>query len=677
MTREGSDYPELPGSALRAARRRRRRRRSTRAAATRALLSDERRARLDGGGARRAATRLTVDRPRPREASARPCRVPATRRAARPPSPDDCALALAAAAGRRVARRASPRRSGGSPTRRRRLRRGRVARRRRCAPDGALELGPRASVDADRQPRRRSGRWRVLARRSVALAGDRGRIDRWTASGGVRAVGAAAGAGQVLCLARDGDGLLAGTGPDGLVYRIAARGDTSLVRAPANATCGRWRPAGRARGTRRPARAAGCCASRAASARTVARHRREQSGVARSPTARGGAYAGGDSKGRVVHVRAGGAPRTVFDAGEDEVRALALRRRRRAVRRRRSRVPAVDAATAKTTDDARAPAARQPRRRARATVYRIVPDSAGVAVVGRRRSRSSSRWPLRSRRLRGRPGSAATGNRAGVYRARARHGARSGSRRRRAQVTALATGADGALYAATSNPARAVAAGPGAADRGELLSARARRPALRALRPAARGTATRAAGASAGDAQRQHRCAGHDVVARGARRRREDGGACPRRPARYLQWKVTLAGGTPAGRIGRDRVARAEPAAADRRRRGRAAGRGVPRRRATPRSEPVTQTLPGGQKVEYSCSRAAAPRRCASCRCGRAGCARCSGRRSDPNGDPLRSAVELRREGGGPWTEIGKDLEASTFTLGHERAARRPLSRCG
>src|SRR5262249_1708498 len=61
---------------------------------------------------------------------------------------------------------------------------------------------------------------------SVAVGGDRGRVLRFREKGGWQ-VWARLGGGQVLSLAEDGDGALAGTGPRGLVYRIAANGDTT------------------------------------------------------------------------------------------------------------------------------------------------------------------------------------------------------------------------------------------------------------------------------------------------------------------------------------------------------------------------------------------------------------------------------------------------------------------
>src|SRR5262249_57124498 len=68
----------------------------------------------------------------------------------------------------------------------------------------------------------------VLQDGGVALASGQGRIDRWEAGKGIRPW-VKLGGGQVFCLARDGNELLAGTGPHGLVYRIGSKGDTTLV----------------------------------------------------------------------------------------------------------------------------------------------------------------------------------------------------------------------------------------------------------------------------------------------------------------------------------------------------------------------------------------------------------------------------------------------------------------
>src|SRR5262245_48335010 len=93
--------------------------------------------------------------------------------------------------------------------------------------DGVLALGPRAQSSPAESL---SVIWAValLKDGSVALAGDGGRIDRWTESGGVRPW-VKLRTGQVLCLAADGDGLVAGTAPGGAIYHIGARGDTTLL----------------------------------------------------------------------------------------------------------------------------------------------------------------------------------------------------------------------------------------------------------------------------------------------------------------------------------------------------------------------------------------------------------------------------------------------------------------
>src|SRR5262245_43991270 len=99
-------------------------------------------------------------------------------------------------------------------------------------PDGSLTLGPKVQLStADSL----DVIWAIalLPDGAIAIAGERGRIDRWTASGGIKPW-VRLPAGQVLSLAVDGGrsdySLLAGTGPDGVIYRITgARGDTSVV----------------------------------------------------------------------------------------------------------------------------------------------------------------------------------------------------------------------------------------------------------------------------------------------------------------------------------------------------------------------------------------------------------------------------------------------------------------
>ena len=94
-------------------------------------------------------------------------------------------------------------------------------------PDGVIEVGPRTEQSKDDSL---SVVWAiaVLADGSVAIAGDHGRVDRWTEKGGIRPW-VLLPVGQVLSITASGEGAVAGTGPEGFIYRIGARGDTALV----------------------------------------------------------------------------------------------------------------------------------------------------------------------------------------------------------------------------------------------------------------------------------------------------------------------------------------------------------------------------------------------------------------------------------------------------------------
>ena len=80
-----------------------------------------------------------------------------------------------------------------------------------------------------------------------------------------------------------------------------------------------------------------------------------------------------------------------------------------------------------------------------------------------------------------------------------------------------------------------------------------------------------------------------------------------------------------------------------------------------PRSDAVTQTLGGGQKVEYSISLPSV-KAIRELPLWARGLRTLTWRSTDPNGDALRFRVEVRREDGGDWVEIGKDLEATLYS---------------
>ncbi|MFN8588579.1 MAG: hypothetical protein U0704_12355 [Candidatus Eisenbacteria bacterium] len=507
--------------------------------------------------------------------------------------------------------------------------------------DGVIEAGPAVrswTTDSLRAA------WAVvpMADGSVAIAGDHGRVDRWTAAGGVKPW-VKLGGGQVIALVRDGDGLLAGTGPRGIVYRIGARGDTTRVCATDERYV--W------------ALAPGANGAVWAATGTRGRLLRIEKGVARIvfdadesnlvslvADGSGGVYAGGDSRGRVFHVSASGEARTLFDAGEDEVRALA-RTSDGAIWAAALSVTAVNT-EGEDEDEAPAPV-RAPLAGGRAVVYRVAPDSAAVAWW-------TSPQPLVFALAASPQGLlAATGNRAGVFRIERANAASALLAPEQAQVTALATAADGAVWAVTANPVVLWRIGPGSAAGGELLSG------LLDTRRFARFGAARVE--ASGDVTLATRSGNSDAPdTTWSRWEPLAGGRVASPAARWLQWKATLGTG---GRLDEVSIAWREdnlPPRVDE------IGvapqaQGFRDGELGPRSEAVTQALPGGQKVEYSVTMPLnKPIR--ELPVWARGLRTLQWRASDPNLDALRFRVEIRREDGGAWVEIGKDLEASVFS---------------
>jgi hypothetical protein len=520
--------------------------------------------------------------------------------------------------------------------------------------DGSLEPGPRAvSTPLDSL----TVVWSavVLKDGSVALAGDQGLILRWRPGGNARPWARLA-AGQVLSLAADGDGVVAGTGPDGLVYRVSDRGDTTLLARTgeryvwglARADGAAWYAATGSRG--RLLRLEG------GKVRIVA-DTDESNLVSILADGRGGAFAGGDSKGRVYRAFADGSLRTVFDASEDEIRALAFGPD--------GALYAAALSTPGTTEDDKS-AEPKPVESApvggRATVYRIVPDSSAMAwwvspqplvfaLAGTGDTPGSGRGIL-----------AATGSRAAVYQVERAGAASQWLASPEGQVTALACGPAGRFYAATSNPAALWQLGPDRAPRGELLS-----QALDARRIARFGQLQWRGDAGGGRVSLSTRSGNSDEpdstwspwtpVGAGER-----GGAIRSQPARYLQWRVGFEGGSP-------RIESVETAWREQNQAPRAEdvlvspqGDAFREGELQPRLDAVTQNLPGGQRVEYSAPPATTPGQLRNLPMWARGLRTVQWRASDPNGDPLQFQLEVRPEPAGPWTLLAKDLEQTNHT---------------
>jgi hypothetical protein len=525
-------------------------------------------------------------------------------------------------------------------------------------PDGSLEFGPRASstpLDSI------SVVWAVvtLADGSVALAGDQGRVLRWSPDGRVR-TWARLGSGQVMALAPDGDGVVAGTGPEGHVYRISARGDTALVARTGERYVWGLAPAGHASwyaatGTR------GRLLLLEHGKVRILLDTDESNLVSMLGDGRGGVYVGGDSKGRIVHVDAGGAARTVFDASEDEIRGLALGPDGALYAAGLS-----SPATGEDEKDEPTPA-KTPPAGGRATVYRIVPDSSAAtwwvspqplvfALAGCGAAGHGAALP-------GTPGVlVATGNRAAVYALEAAGRATQWLASPQGQVTALVVGARGEVFAATSNPAALWRLGPERANRGEFLSM-----ALDARRIARFGRIQWRGQAEGGRVALSTRSGNTDepdttwspwsaVSGPG------QGGRTASPPARYLQWRVTLEGGAP-------RVESVETAWREQNQAPRVEdvlvspqGQGFREGELQPHLEPVTQTLPGGQRVEYSSPPASTARQLRDLPMWARGLRTVQWRASDANGDPLTYRVEVRTEPSGAWMPVARELDQPTYT---------------
>jgi hypothetical protein len=531
-------------------------------------------------------------------------------------------------------------------------------------PDGVLATGPETrssgvdSLDVV---------WALarLADGSVALAGDGGRILRWTASGGVRPW-VRLPVGQVLCLARDGDGLVAGTGPGGLVYHVGARGDTSLMARTGERYVWGLAPSGaKGRGGWIAATGTRGRLMRIQNGRvTIVLDTDESNLVSIVGDASGRVFAGGDSKGRVFVLEPDGTARTVFDASEDEIRSLAIASDGAlyAAGLSASAVTGGDSDD-KSDDSTPGPVpVTTPITGGRAVVYRIVPDSSVAAVWTSAHPLvfALAALPSAADRQSGAPGIvAATGNRAAVFALGRAPGASQWLAMPQGQVTALLADGAGGLYAATSNPAALWHLGPRRAARGEIDG-----PLLDARRIARFGRVAWYGESPNGSVRIETRSGNTDAPDTTWSRWAEPGArsrsASP--PARYLQWRLTLTGD-------RTRVNAVEVAWKEQNLPPRIddlsvapQGAGFREGELQPRVEPVTQTLPSGQKVEFSIS-TGTQRAIRSLPAFARGLRTLQWKSSDPNGDALTYKVDVRREqDGAAWISIGEDLDASSFT---------------
>jgi hypothetical protein len=508
--------------------------------------------------------------------------------------------------------------------------------------DGVLRAGPRTESFATDSL---GLAWCAVMLRdgSLAVGGDRGRVLRWNEKSGWK-VWARLGSGQVLSLAADGDGAVAGTGPRGLVYHIGPGGDTTRIASTGERYV--WGLASAGKGAWYAATGTLGRLLRIADGKShVLLDTEESNFVSLVPDGKGGVYVGGDSRGRVYQVRADGSSRTLFDAGEDEIRALALGPD--------GMVWAAGLTISAATDDPAGDDGPQPAKNpvpgGRAVLYRITPEGDGTA------------WWVASQPLvfslafANGALHAGTGNRAGLYRIERVNGASLVLAPPQGQITALVPGATGVLYAVSSNPVAVWRVGPSAGEGGELLSTvqDARRFArfgrVRAVGSGSYSFSTRTGNGDTPDTTWSH----WQAVA--------GDGAVASPPGRFLQWKVRA--GSADARVDEVSVSWRETNQAPRVEDLSVAPQGQAFREGdmSQRTESITQTLVGGQKVEYSAT-IGGTRPLREMPLWARGMRTLSWRGVDPNGDALRFKVAVRAEAAGDWIEIAKDLEVSVLT---------------
>jgi len=491
----------------------------------------------------------------------------------------------------------------------------------------------------------------VLADGSVALGGEDGRIVRWT-SGGVRPWVRLAG-GQVLSLAADGDGVIAGTGPDGLVYRVRANGDTTLLARTGERYVWALVPADRdawyaATGTRGRILRVG-----AKGTIDVLLDSDETNIVSMIADGHGGVYAGGDSRGRVLQVRSDGSARTLFDAPQEEIRALALTPEG-AVLAAALTTSAVQHASGEDDEDRPRPARRSPGHD-QAVLYRILPDS---VVTPWWSAPQASVFALAA----GPEGViAATGNRAALYLLESRGRATQWLNAPQGQITALVRGKAGDLFAATSNPAAVWHLRPGERREGELIS-----PAFDAERTARFGAlrwSGEASGAHVEIRTRSGNTAEPDTTWTPWRGGAvgPDGSRVEAPAGRYLQWKLSLEGGRP--RIESIEVAWRENNVPPWVEGVRIApqGEGFRNGRLSQRTEPVTQEIDGGRRVEFSLKHKPSETSRDDLPLWVQGLRVVQWSAEDPNDDPLRYRLDVQRAGEAKWWPVAADLEDSVY----------------
>lgn len=454
------------------------------------------------------------------------------------------------------------------------------------------------------------------------------------------------GTGQVLALARGADGsLYAGTGPDGRILR--RRGERWEPFAETGAKYV-WALAWSGRSLYAAVGPDGHLL-RIDDRGRVSTVFRAPSGplTALAPDGRGGVFAAGSGRGSIFWHQAG-RTRAIYQTAEQEVRSLVYQRGVLYAAAMTVSPVTVETQPREGGEDGAAvrPASAS---EAGAAVYRIVPDSTASVLW---RSPQGLVFAIAPRAEGGLW--VATGSRAALYALDERGRAESLYQAGEGQVTAIAPHPDGGAWMATSNPARLY---------------RVRRPATNAE--------ARAGVLDAGRFARWGRfvatgdLTGAEFATRGGTTATPDStwsdwqgvahdGDVASPPARYLQWRARLRGNAEVREV---RIAYAErnqpPRIED------FSAAPEPGRyyagEISPRQDPVTQMLPGGQRLQYSAP-GPAPGPLDLLPNWARGLRPLQWRASDPNNDPLLYRIEARPRAAADWIVLADAIAAPPFT---------------
>jgi hypothetical protein len=453
------------------------------------------------------------------------------------------------------------------------------------------------------------------------------------------------GSGQILSLARGGDGAIyAGTGPDGRVLRVTEGKTETYFETGASYVWGLAWSGGSLFAATGPEghlfQITGSGAGRAVF--------RSPDGQLTSVTGddRGGVFVGSAGKG-IVYWHSGGRTRALFEAPETEIRSLAYDDS--VLFAAALAISPVQIEGAGDNKQARVTPAPRNKTTPRSTVYRIVPDASVTAWWSPPEGLIFALATDPEAGL-----LVATGQRAGLYAVDERGRGHTLYQTDQGDVTGLSVDGNGDVWWSMSNPTRLLhfeRSRSGGTVRSKVLDAEIF---------SRWGRFTSVVGGRGGVefATRSGNTEKPDTTWSDWRGL-SSGETVASPPGRFLQWRARIAPGAEVKEVSialvdvnqapRIEELLVEPLPG-----------GFYQGELTPRQEPVTQLLSGGQRVQFSITRPP-PGELEVLPDWARGIRPISWKASDPNEDPLLYRLEYRREGSESWVLLADDLEVLNF----------------